>query len=107
MDVIGGMEHLEVLNLYRTRVTNTGLAKLQNLKGLVDLDVRYSRVTSNGLESVRAALPRARVEFAGNAKPPSRFMQRSARPLIPRTQLLHGSSLSGARRNQLTDTFRQ
>ena len=49
---------LEVLNLYRTSVTNAGLAKLQSLKQLTDLDVRYTRVTSNGLEALRAAVPR-------------------------------------------------
>jgi len=73
MDVIAGMEHLEILNLYRTKVTNTGLAKLQNLKQLTVLDLRYSRVTSNGLESLRASLPKARIEFAGVATPPSKI----------------------------------
>jgi len=48
------------------------LAKLRNLKGLADLDLRYTRVTSNGLASVRAELPGAKVQFAGAAAPTSR-----------------------------------
>ena len=56
--VLSGMESLEVLNLYRTRVTNSGLATLQSLKKLTDVDVRYSRVTPNGVDALHAALPR-------------------------------------------------
>src|ERR1019366_583427 len=47
-------------------VTNTGLAKLQSLKHLTDLDVRYTRVTSNGLEELRGASPGIHVRFVGS-----------------------------------------
>ena len=44
MDIVSpGMTHLRELNLYRSRITNAGLAKLENLKELRALDVRYSR----------------------------------------------------------------
>src|SRR5207253_9559428 len=67
MDVLAGMEHLQAVNLYRTRVTNSGAARLQGLKELTDIDLRYSRVTSNGVESLRAALPNSKVQFAGSS----------------------------------------
>src|SRR6185437_9564747 len=54
-------------NLYRTLVTNSGLASLQALKNLTDVDVRYSRVTTNGVAALRAALPEVTVRFDGAA----------------------------------------
>src|SRR6202035_5293022 len=60
-------EHLQVANLYRTRVTNSGVARLQALKELTDIDLRYSRATANGIEALRAALPNAKVQFAGSS----------------------------------------
>src|SRR5207237_5013091 len=42
-------------------------ARLQGLKELTDIDLRYSRVTSNGVESLRAALPNSKVQFAGSS----------------------------------------
>ena len=57
------------MNLYRTLTTNSGLARLQSLKGLSDIDVRYSRVTTNGVAALRAALPQAKVRFDGAALP--------------------------------------
>ncbi len=68
MEVLAGMPHLQVANLYRTGVTNSGLARLQGLKKeLTDLDLRYSRVTANGVESLRAAIPNLKVQFVGSA----------------------------------------
>src|SRR5205807_9494256 len=67
MDVLAGMEHLQAVNLYRTRITNSGVARLQALKELTDIDLRYSRVTSNGVEALRASLPNAKVQFAGSS----------------------------------------
>ena len=64
---IASFTHLRELNLYRSRMTNSGLARLATLKDLVDLDVRYSRVTGSGVESLRAAIPRCKVEYVGAA----------------------------------------
>ena len=69
MDALAGMPNLEVLILYRTKVTNSGLAKLEGLKGLTDVDVRYSRVSPNGIDAMRAALPAVRVRFVGTSAP--------------------------------------
>ena len=40
---------------------------MQSLKNLTDVDVRYSRVTTNGVEALRAALPGVKVRFDGAA----------------------------------------
>ena len=56
---------LESLNLYRTKISNAGLARLSKLSKLRDIDVRYTRVTASGYDALRAALPGARVQFAG------------------------------------------
>src|SRR6185295_13580343 len=34
---------------------------------LTDVDLRYTRVTSNGIESLRAALPNSKVQFVGSS----------------------------------------
>src|SRR5205823_808951 len=66
-DVLSGMEHLQVVDLYRTGITNSGLARLKGLKDLTDIDLRYTRVTSNGIESLRSSLPNLKVQFVGSA----------------------------------------
>ena len=40
---------------------------MQGLKELTDVDLRYSRVTSNGVEALRAALPNSKVQFVGSS----------------------------------------
>jgi hypothetical protein len=44
---------LRDLNLYRSKITDAGLAKLQALKKLETLDLRYSGVTSAGVQAFR------------------------------------------------------
>ena len=43
---------LRELNLYRSRVTNAGLANLAKLKNLRLVDLRYSKVTSAGVQTL-------------------------------------------------------
>lgn len=59
------LSNLETLNLYRTKISNAGLERLSKLKKLREIDVRYTRVTASGYDALRAALPQARVQFAG------------------------------------------
>jgi len=61
---------LESLNLYRTKISNDGLARLAKLPALRHLDIRYTRVTATGFDAFRAALPQARILFAGAASRP-------------------------------------
>ena len=63
--VFAGMTHLRELNLYRSRVTNSGLARLGALHELSAVDLRYSRVTSGGVEALKAAVPACEIEFVG------------------------------------------
>lgn len=74
-EVLAALTRLQDLNLYRAELTNTGLAQLATLKQLEALDVRYSRVTAAGVAKLKAALPKARVEFSAGAQvskaPPS------------------------------------
>lgn len=56
---------LESLNLYRTKISNAGLERLSKLTRLRDIDIRYTRVTASGYDALRAALPKARIQFAG------------------------------------------
>lgn len=65
IDTLSQLTELESLNLYRTQISNAGLARLARLTRLRDIDVRYTRVTASGYEALRAALPRARIQFAG------------------------------------------
>ena len=51
------MTQLQTLTLYRTRISNAGLAQLAALKNLRDLDVRYTRVTASGVKELQAKLP--------------------------------------------------
>src|SRR5262249_22594288 len=67
--VIAGMPELRELNLYRTRVSNTGIARLTGLKNLTAVDLRYTRVTSTGVDALPAALPQCQIEFVTAAAP--------------------------------------
>jgi hypothetical protein len=51
------MPELEELSLYRTKVSNAGLAKLAALKRLRALDLRYSRATGAGVRELLAVVP--------------------------------------------------
>ena len=51
------MSSLEELTLYRTKVSNAGLARLAHLTQLRALDVRYSRVTASGVKELQARMP--------------------------------------------------
>lgn len=72
--VIAGMPKLVELNVYRSKITNAGVAKLAALKELAAVDLRYSRVTSTGFETLKAALPKANIEFVG--APPAKGSKR-------------------------------
>ena len=61
------MKSLEQLNLYRTRVTNAGLEALKELKSLREVDVRYSRATQAGVNTLQKSLPDTRFIFVGTA----------------------------------------
>ena len=65
VETLEKLVHLESLNLYRTKISNAGLARLGKLARLREIDVRYTRVTPSGYEALRAALPDARIQFAG------------------------------------------
>ena len=64
------LNNLESLNLYRTQISNAGIERLSKLSKLRDIDIRYTRVTASGYEALRAALPRARIQFAGGGGRP-------------------------------------
>ncbi len=61
------MSGLEELSLYRTKVTNAGLAKLAKLKQLRAVDLRYSRATASGVHELVAALPNCTVNFQASS----------------------------------------
>lgn len=63
--VLEQLTNLETLNLYRTKISNAGLARLAKLAKLRDIDIRYTRATASGYDALRAALPDARIQFAG------------------------------------------
>ena len=50
-------------NIYRSQLTNAGLAKLQSLPNLRFLDVRYSGVTNAGIDAFQRARPDCKVTF--------------------------------------------
>ena len=78
MPVLACMTHLRELNLYRSRVTNSGIARLAALRELSAVDLRYSRVTPGGVDTLRAAIPACEIEFVGTA--PARIDAKAARP---------------------------
>ncbi len=61
--VLARFSDLEDLDLYRTQISNAGLDKLKGLKRLAALDLRYTRVSSGGVDALHAALPKCQVEF--------------------------------------------
>ena len=63
LEIISGFDDLRELNLYRSRVTNAGLAHLAKLKKLRLVDLRYSNVTSAGVQTLREALPNTKIVY--------------------------------------------
>ena len=66
---MSGLTELRELNLYRSRITNAGLAKLHRLSNLQLIDLRYTGVTGAGVNALRAALPNVQVTFVDTAPP--------------------------------------
>ena len=56
---------LDTLNLYSTRITNAGAAKLGEWKALKHVYVAETGVTSAGLAAMQTAAPRLRVDAGG------------------------------------------
>src|SRR6185436_9134748 len=71
-EVLSQFQELRDLNLYRSRITNAGLAKLQSLKKLEMLDLRYSGVTSAGVQAFHSAVPKCKITFVDSAPRVSR-----------------------------------
>src|SRR5262249_7088139 len=61
------MAGLQELSLYRTKVTNAGLAKLRELHQLREMDLRYSRATASGVHDFLAAIPNCDVKFQASS----------------------------------------
>jgi hypothetical protein len=66
------MKELRELNIYRSRFTNAGLAKLAVLPELRVLDVRYTDITGAGVETFSKALPTCRMVFVNSSAPSGR-----------------------------------
>src|SRR5262249_12330386 len=60
---LANMTGLEELNLYGTRISNTGVEVLERFKHLGVVDLRYTRVTRAGVDRLRASVPRCDVTF--------------------------------------------
>ena len=65
---------LEYLNLYGTQVTDAGLGELEGLKNLRAIYLWQTKVTPEGVESLKKALPQCEIntgwdEKADKAKP--------------------------------------
>ena len=73
------MTELRELNLYRSRITDAGLARLQSLKKLETLDLRYSGVTGAGVRAFQAAVPNCRIDFV-DSSPHDLTSKRAAAP---------------------------
>ena len=63
IDHLKRLKDLEVINLYRTKVSNAGLDKLKEFTRLREVDLRYSRATGAGVADLQKALPDTRLVF--------------------------------------------
>ena len=58
---LNGLTELRELNLRSTKVTDAGLVHLRALTGLRKLDLRHTRVTAAGVRSLQEALPQVQI----------------------------------------------
>src|SRR5260370_1130707 len=79
MAPLAQLKDLRVLSLSRSRLTNAGLAQLQQLPHLEMLDVRYTGVNRSGVEAVRASRPDCKVAFV-SFSPPGASARGNERP---------------------------
>ena len=63
LDHLKNLKDLEVINLYRTKVSNAGLDKLKEFTRLREMDLRYSRATGAGVAALQEAMPDTRLVF--------------------------------------------
>jgi hypothetical protein len=57
LEVIANLKDLEYLNVYGTKVTDTGILKLKSLAGLKQLFGWQSQVTEEGAKALKKELP--------------------------------------------------
>jgi hypothetical protein len=60
-----GMTSLGLLELRGTRITDVCVVLLATLTGLTELDVSETRVTSDGVARLKAALPKCQIAAEG------------------------------------------
>ncbi|HVC94594.1 MAG TPA: hypothetical protein VND64_12925, partial [Pirellulales bacterium] len=61
LDCLTELPSLETANLASTPLTDVGLKWLHGLKRLRHIDVRFTQVSDEGVKSLRAALPNAKI----------------------------------------------
>jgi hypothetical protein len=61
LDCLADLPSLETVNLANTSLTDAGLKRLHGLTLLRHVDVRFNQVSEEGVNSLRAALPNAKV----------------------------------------------
>ena len=66
---MAGLENLEYLNLYETKVTDAGLENLSGLKNLKKLYVWQTGVTKDGAEKLLANAPELYINRGADAEP--------------------------------------
>ena len=62
-----GLQHLEALDLHRSKVTNAGLAVLKELPRLEMLDLSGTRVTDAGMKHIAAVTTLKQLDISGTA----------------------------------------
>ena len=60
---VGRLTNLKTLALDNTQITDAGLVHLEGMHGLRELNLRYSKVTAEGVEKLQMALPECRILF--------------------------------------------
>ncbi len=63
MDRLPELEHLEVLNLYATNISDSSVDKLISYKSLKALYLWQTDISEDGLASLRQGLPDTRIDF--------------------------------------------
>jgi Leucine Rich repeat len=58
---VGGMQHIEVLSIKSSKLTDTGLMELRNWPNLQSLNLVDTKVTNSGIAALRQSLPNLRL----------------------------------------------
>jgi eukaryotic-like serine/threonine-protein kinase len=85
-------KNLATLSLTKTSVSDTGLSRLADHKSLTDLHLKETKTTAAGIDGLKKALPKCKIEWDGGGTAQSDLIAPKISGFVP---LFNGKDLTG------------